>query len=948
MASLLGLVACAAAINDDTPVDAFSFPARTDVAVSTIIESAAIQVTGIDSDNGMATINVTGGEYSIDGNAYTNAASLVRNLGSVKVRHISSASNSTETITTLTIGTQSANFKSTTRVPLGTDTSPDAFSFPAKVNVDVSTVTESTAIQVIGIDAAAAISITNGEYSIDGGTTFTSNAGTVENLASVIVRHTTPDLFATETNTTLTIGDLSGTFKSTTDFFFISENFDVSLDTLTQSNSIALAAVPFGGTFNDIIAISVTNGEYSLDGATFTSNEGTFNRFSNTAVIVRHASSTIHATQTITTLTLGTASADFKSTTIAIPASDTTPDAFSFPTKTDVGVNTLIESTAIQVVGIGGAAAISISNGEYSIDGGSTYTNIAATLENLTSVQVRHTSSANNATENTTTLTIGGVSADFTTITIASSGSSVTVSGIVTFTSFPLLDETGIDYANPVDKPIRGAVIELQNPPGTTVLSANTSDTGTYSFEVPANTTASIIVKAALGTPATPDTKVVDNTSGKALYAISKNITTATSNLTQSFNAGSGWDGSDYTTTRAAAPFAILDVIYQAQKLVESADSTITWTPLIVNWSINNKTSNTIDKPNGDISTSHYANLDDKQLYILGQKNVDTDEYDTHVIGHEWGHYFEEIYSASDSIGGDHLFDEGELLHPSVAFGEAYGYALAGMIMDDPKVIDTTGIAQGASFVNNLETDKVDDAAKTSQNASVLQDGYASEISVAEVLYDIFDTVDESAGTNDTISLGFSPIYKVLTEGQKNTESFTSIFSFLHHLRINQPDDVEAIDALAGAENISSSLSDEFEDSETIGTGLPHLYTPVPTDGSEVTLDDHGDILKVFNTYGVISPSDDGNKLLNQRFFATLTTIAGCYTVTASAVTPATADLKLQIKGFDAEDSNEIGDESKSVALEADKITVFSVSTFESAGATFKVTFASTPSACTS
>ena len=724
--------------------------------------------------------------------------------------------------------------------PPAPDTTPDAFSFPAKTNVAISTLTESAAIQVAGINSAAAISVTGGEYSIDGGTTYTSTAGTVKNSARVKIRHTSSANNASETSTTLTIGGVSAVFTTTT---------------------------------------------------------------------------------------------------VAATVADTIPDAFSFPAKNNVAISTLTESAAIQVTGIDSAAAISVTGGEYSIDGGTTYTSAAGTVKNSARVKVRHTSSASFATATTTTLTIGGVGADFTTTTITTPP--VTVSGTVTYTSYPLLDTAGIDYANPVDKPIRGAVIELQIPPGTTVSTANTSDTGAYSFKVPENTAARIIVKAALGAP---DFKVVDNTNGKALYVLSKDITTATSDLTQSFNAGSGWGGSDYTSTRAAAPFAILDVIYQAKKLVESVDDTITWVPLIVNWSTANKTVSG-DKTIGEIATSHFA-FDDKQLYILGQKGVDTDEYDTHVIGHEWGHYFEANHSASDSIGGDHTFDNGELLHPSLAFGEGYGYALAGMIMNDPKVIDTSGVSQGSSYVNNLETDKVDDAAKTAQNAAVLQDGYASEISVAEILYDFFDSTDEGAGINDTISLGFAPIYRVLTNGQKNTESFTSIFSFLHHLRIDQPGNEAAIDAIAAAENINSNVSDEFEDSTTIGTGLPHLYSIVPPDGTEVTQDDHGDSLKAFNTYGDISASDDGNKLLNQRFFATLISAAGCYTVTATAVTPAAADLKLQLKSFDAVDANFTGPESKSVELVANKIIVFSVSTFESSGATFKVTFAPTPSAC--
>lgn len=91
---------------DATP-DVFTFVDQTGVALSTLIESAPITVSGI---NTAAAITVSGGEYAIsaDGGssygAYTDAAGTVTNGNMVKVRHTSSASISTNTNTSLTIG----------------------------------------------------------------------------------------------------------------------------------------------------------------------------------------------------------------------------------------------------------------------------------------------------------------------------------------------------------------------------------------------------------------------------------------------------------------------------------------------------------------------------------------------------------------------------------------------------------------------------------------------------------------------------------------------------------------------------------------------------------------------------------------------------------------------------------------------------------------------------
>jgi hypothetical protein len=96
-----------ATLASDTTPDTFTFVDQTGVALSTVIESAPITVAGI---NTAASISVAGGEYAIstDGGssygAYTSAVGTVTNGNKVKVRHTSSASNSTATNTTLTIG----------------------------------------------------------------------------------------------------------------------------------------------------------------------------------------------------------------------------------------------------------------------------------------------------------------------------------------------------------------------------------------------------------------------------------------------------------------------------------------------------------------------------------------------------------------------------------------------------------------------------------------------------------------------------------------------------------------------------------------------------------------------------------------------------------------------------------------------------------------------------
>lgn len=100
---------------------------------------------------------------------------------------------------------------------------------------------------------------------------------------------------------------------------------------------------------------------------------------------------------------------------------DTTPNAFTFSDQADVSLSTVIVSNAIAVAGIEAAAAISVSGGEYSVNGAA-FTSASGTVNDGDSVRVRHTSSSANSTAVNTILTIGGVSDTFTSTTLAAQG----------------------------------------------------------------------------------------------------------------------------------------------------------------------------------------------------------------------------------------------------------------------------------------------------------------------------------------------------------------------------------------------------------------------------------------------------------------------------------------------------------------------------------------------
>lgn len=100
---------------------------------------------------------------------------------------------------------------------------------------------------------------------------------------------------------------------------------------------------------------------------------------------------------------------------------DTAPDAYTFVNKTRVPAATLVESESVTVSGFMIPAAVSITGGEYSIDG-KAYRRNPGTIKPNQKVRVRVLSSSESSGVVTATLKIGGVTGTFTVRTVNFTG----------------------------------------------------------------------------------------------------------------------------------------------------------------------------------------------------------------------------------------------------------------------------------------------------------------------------------------------------------------------------------------------------------------------------------------------------------------------------------------------------------------------------------------------
>lgn len=191
----------------DTVPNAFSFVDQTGVALSTVIASAAITVSGI---NTASPISVTGGEYRINAGAWTTTAGTVNNGDTVQARHTSSAANSTATNTTVTIGGVSDTFTSTT---LG-NTAPSFSVAPSNQSTGKNTNAVATLTVADAETAAASLTVTavssNQSIATDANVVVTAGAGGSRTIT------VTPVAGATGTATiTVTVSDGTTSVNST-------------------------------------------------------------------------------------------------------------------------------------------------------------------------------------------------------------------------------------------------------------------------------------------------------------------------------------------------------------------------------------------------------------------------------------------------------------------------------------------------------------------------------------------------------------------------------------------------------------------------------------------------------------------------------------------------------------------------------------------------------------
>jgi hypothetical protein len=380
-------------------------------------------------------------------------------------------------------------------------------------------------------------------------------------------------------------------------------------------------------------------------------------------------------------------------------------------------------------------------------------------------------------------------------------GNSITVSGQVTFDRPSYATNNTLNFSSLQRLPVRGATVEVLNASTQAILASTTSGAtdGRYSASVPAGGNIIVRVKAQVQRAGAGgyDFEVRNNTASNSLYTLDSAAVSSAASTTVNLNAATGFTvGSGYTGTRAAAPFAILDMFWQAKLLLQGAESGLTLPPVDIYWSTLNRSGDCDGQPNpvsGEIGTSFYLSgtipasgscpAVPPGIYVLGDAspsiNADTDEFDSSVIAHEFGHYYEDAFSRADSLGGPHRLD---FRHDhTLAFSEGWGNAFQGFVLGSPWYRDTYRGDGSESFAFDMENN-------TAPFSTAVARGFYSEASVHEFLWDVFDPAND-----EQIDLGFGAIHTVMRNEMRTTDALTSIFVMADALETRHPTQQPAI-----------------------------------------------------------------------------------------------------------------------------------------------------------
>ena len=342
----------------------------------------------------------------------------------------------------------------------------------------------------------------------------------------------------------------------------------------------------------------------------------------------------------------------------------------------------------------------------------------------------------------------------------------------------------GRDFERPVMIPIRDAQVDVfSSATGQIVSVARTDRYGAFRALVPVEGDYAVRVRSR--SPSS-DVVVADNTAGGGMYAVSEDIEPGRPPVLIARD-----------TERVSGAFNILEVIRQGNARLGGLDAGLRTPALTIFWSpANTRVLGNVEA--GEIGGTFF-DADTGTAFVLGDRAVDSDEFDDAVILHEYAHLLASRFSRDDSRGGPHVL--GDILDPRVAWSEGWANFFSGLVREDPIYRDSTGNDGEEILEFDLE-----------QNVPVGDaPGYRSEFSVHSILWDL---VDDLSDAGDNTRIDATTLWRAFTG--LNNDLFVYLPAFLDRLVQLVPSESLGIEQIVRGRSIDyrasarPSISDPF------------------------------------------------------------------------------------------------------------------------------------------
>jgi hypothetical protein len=335
----------------------------------------------------------------------------------------------------------------------------------------------------------------------------------------------------------------------------------------------------------------------------------------------------------------------------------------------------------------------------------------------------------------------------------------------------PDVSDAGLDLAKVVYVPVRHGLVEVYDPAMDLVVSVSQTDEyGRFKAAAPSKPSLTVRVVSRRSDSAL---EVADNTRGNALYAI------AVENV-NAIDPSTVWMAE---TSRRAGAFNILESIQRANDLIALSDPLWSTPGVTVFWSTRN-TARSGNPSEGLVGTTRF-NVSANTAYVLGDRAIDSDEFDDAVILHEYAHMIAARFSRDDSPGGSHGM--GQIEDPRLAWSEGLANFFSSAVRNDPVYRDS----RGANGVSVLRYDLEDNIPAGDVP------GYWSETSVGSLLWDMFD---DHADAGDSVQASFSSIWTALVD--LRSARYVYLPLFLDRFVERNPGVVDAARSLAASRKI--------------------------------------------------------------------------------------------------------------------------------------------------